>query len=151
MRGTEGKICTEVHMISTYFRLYIESIFDRSLSLYMKEYYISTTTFIASLMVLREICHTLINITTPKQFEPSICWVLICISNIFVSGKLKRNHKSMLNNWDIKTRNSELFISKFKGRRKWHMIYYTIQRPIVQEKLIVYSSLLVAIIKHSIK
>ena len=58
MRGTERKICTEVHMISTYFRLYIESIFDRSLSLYMKGYYISTTTCIASLRVLREICHT---------------------------------------------------------------------------------------------
>ena len=52
--------------------------------------------------------------------------------------------KSMLNNSDIKTRNSELYISKFKGRRISHMIYYTIKRPIVQEKLIVYSSLPVA-------
>ena len=81
MRGTERKICTEVHMISTYFRLYIESIFDRSTSLYMKGYYI------ASLRVLREICH--LNITTPKQFEPSICWVLICISNIFCEWETK--------------------------------------------------------------
>jgi hypothetical protein len=78
MRGTERKICTEVHTISTHFRLYIESIFDRSLSLYMKGYYISTTTFIAYL-----------NITTPKQFEPSICWVLICISNIFCEWETK--------------------------------------------------------------
>ena len=58
----------------------------------------------------------------------------------------------MLNNSDIKTRNSELYIilyyiSKFKGRRISHMIYlYTIQRPISEEKRIVYSSLLVAIV-----
>ena len=87
MRGTERKICTEVHMISTYFRLYIESIFERSLSLYMKGYYISTTTFIAFKGFKRNMSH--LNITTPKQFEPSICWVLICISNIFCEWETK--------------------------------------------------------------
>jgi hypothetical protein len=64
---------------------------------------------------------------------------------------LKSIHKSMLNNSDIKTRNSELllyYISKFKGRRISHMIYYTIQRPISEEKRIIYSSLLVAIVQH---
>jgi hypothetical protein len=57
----------------------------------------------------------------------------------------------MLYNSDIKTRNSELYIilyyiSKFKGRRISHMIYYTIQRAISEEKRIVYSSLPVAIV-----
>jgi hypothetical protein len=50
------------------------------------KYYEITTTFIASLRVLSEIY---INITTPKQFEPSLCWVLICISNIFCEWETK--------------------------------------------------------------
>ena len=49
-----------VHMF-----VYIFSrIFDTCLSLYMKGYYISTTTFIVLLRVLREICHTK---TSPPQ------------------------------------------------------------------------------------
>ena len=105
-------------MISTYVRLYIEE--NIRLSLYMKGYYISTTTFIAHL-----------NITTPKKFEPSICWVLICISNIFLCDSecawetiLKRIHKSMLNNSDIKTHNSELYIILYiKVQRSPHIAY----------------------------
>jgi hypothetical protein len=91
----------------------LRRIFDTCLSLYMKGYYISTTTFIAHL-----------NITTPKKFELSICWVLICISNIFLCVKLKRIHKSMLNNSDIKTRNSELYIILYvKVQRSPHIAY----------------------------
>ena len=42
----------------------LNRIFDTSLSLYMKGYYISATTLIAPLRVLREICHTK---TSPPQ------------------------------------------------------------------------------------
>jgi hypothetical protein len=67
-----------------------------------------------------------------------------------VRGELKRIHKSMLNNSDIKTRNSELYIILYIKVQRSHMIYYTIQRPNAEEKLIVYSSLLVAIVyKHN--
>ena len=59
----------------------------------MKGYYISTTTFIASLIkgLKRNMSH--LNITTPKQFESSICfyhpYTSICILNIFCEGETK--------------------------------------------------------------
>jgi hypothetical protein len=37
-----------------------------------------------------------LNITTPKQFEPSICWVLICISNIFCEWETKEEWLSQI-------------------------------------------------------
>jgi hypothetical protein len=59
MRGTERIIYTEVQYDKYMFVYIFSRIFDTCLSLYMKGYYISTTTFIAPLRVLlREICHT---------------------------------------------------------------------------------------------
>jgi hypothetical protein len=68
-----------------------------------------------------------------------------------VRGKLKRIHKSMLKNSDMKTLSERVLyyiILYIKVQMSPHIayIYYTIQRPIAEEKLIVYSSLLVAII-----
>jgi hypothetical protein len=110
-------------MISTYVRLYVEhNIRHKSEFLY------ESKSFKRNMSLL------------------SIMGTYLYFKYFSVRGKLKRNHKSMLNNSDLKTRNSKLYISKFKGRRISHMIYYAIKRPIVQEKLIVYSSLPVTII-----
>jgi hypothetical protein len=92
----------------------LRRIFDTCLSLYMKGYYISTTTFIVHL-----------NITTPKKFEPSIYMLgTYLYFKYFLCVKLKRIHKSMLNNSDIKTRNSELYIILYvKVQRSPHIVY----------------------------
>jgi hypothetical protein len=102
-------------------------IFDTCLSLYMKGYYISTTTFIAR--EIREISrHTFKCSKTsppPKSLNhPYAGYTYLYFKYFSVRGELKRIHKSMLNNSDIKTRNSELYIILYiKVQRSPHIAY----------------------------
>ena len=88
MRGTERIIETEVHMF-----VYIFSrIFDTCLSLYMKEYYISTTTFIAR--EIREICHTFKCLKTsppPKSLNHPYAGYLSVFQIFFCSWGTKKD------------------------------------------------------------
>jgi hypothetical protein len=100
------------NMIIHMFIYIFSRIFDNCLSLYMKGYYISTTTIV------------------PLSHHPKKFWTIRMLGTYLyfkyfsVRWKLKRIHKSMLNNSDIKTQNSKLYIILYiKVQRSPHIAY----------------------------